>query len=70
MRIKQGYGSKPTDIKIEARDKPSQVAECWIVQEGIGGDIKHSETLAYMTLLEVIALRDELNETIKEMVGL
>jgi hypothetical protein len=59
----------------------SRVSELWIVQEGVprfslepnlhGGYSKidgHDETLSYMTLDELLALRDECNKAIQELV--
>lgn len=103
--IKAGYGSKPTEIRVNARDDGK--AELWIEQEGTqhwllgasleptisgekyedftvvqdekgnrfvkGENLRHvigQETLAYITIEEAIALRDELNEAIRTMAGL
>lgn len=71
--IKQGYGGKPTHIKVNAREE--RRAEVWIEQEGVpqaglsgAEDAPHSETLAYVSLDELLDLRDEINEAIQELV--
>jgi hypothetical protein len=78
VAIKQGYGGGQVEIRINPGAHSD--AELWIEQvghpkysENAAGEIRlvgHSETLSYMTLQEVIALRDELNSTIKEMTGI
>lgn len=75
--IKEGYSGKTTEIRVNGQD-PSRggFAELWIEQEGAPSytadgqvSLGHSETLAYITIQEAIALRDELNVAIKEMAG-
>ena len=69
MVIKEGFNSKPTHIKIYARE--NQNAEVWLDQNGLKDQdpSRYYETLAYATLEEIIALRDECNEVIKQMAG-
>lgn len=67
MTIKDGYNSKPLHIRVSGRE--SGPAELWIKQEGLPEGTK-DETLSYIDILELIAFRDELNEAIKEIVGL
>lgn len=85
--VQQGFGGKPTRIRVSARDTRDYKAEIWIEQEGVrryapyvrgGGDNRTtdqfveisggSETLAYATLNELLALRDECNAVIQELV--
>lgn len=77
--ISQGYGGKPTYIKVCAGDDGHRMGYIWLEQKGIetiqrpiekGQKIIPYETLAYATIEEVIALRDECNETIKQLAGL
>lgn len=82
MTIKEGYDGKKTEIKIYARtDCKTRKAELWLEQEGvktyftsratknIEESESHSETLHYITLEELLALRDECNAVIQELVA-
>ena len=62
MTVKDGFGNKPTHIRVSGRSHDYHAMELWIEQTGQEG---RNETLAYMTLLEALQLRDELNEAIK-----
>lgn len=78
MLVAKGYGGKPTSIRIYARF--GAMAELEIEQEGqpryaesINGKITRipggTETLAYISLQEMINLRNELNVAIKQTAG-
>lgn len=69
MTIKEGFGSKATHIKIYPRERGDRMAEVWIDQEGIASETSRTETLAYITLEELLDLRDEINKVIKQIVG-
>jgi len=64
MIIKYGYGDKPCKIYFELRD--DKYINLWIIQEGLKKDY---ETLSYISLNELIELRDEINKIIKEVVN-
>jgi len=66
MKIKSGFGEKETEINISKSGK--RTAELWINQTGLTGltELKQ-ETLSYLTLEELLNLRDEINEVIKEI---
>lgn len=81
MTILDGYGSKPTTIRIDGRvnstnSRRHMIAELWIDQLGASHlskgkqtiEVEGLETLAYMTLEEVIELRDECNSAIQGMI--
>lgn len=73
MIIKEGYNGEETIIRIYARtDMDKRIAEVWIDQyhqpnEG-SIDEYRKETLAYVTLDELLALKDEINKAIQELV--
>ena len=80
--FKLGYDRKPLHIRVEARDGVRATAELWVEQfDGVKyteygsegedrGDPKfRTETLAYVSIDELLQLRDEINETLKEMIG-
>lgn len=109
MIIKEGYGGKPTEIKVYARNEDGQrKAELWLDQTGVkrllkniqmktvrnpsakdlrefkiledrGGvkykrsevisEVDGEETLAYITLEELLELRDEINGVIQELIA-
>jgi hypothetical protein len=70
MTIKEGYDGKKTTIRIQAHAaKPQRIAEVWIEQLGLVKETHRFETLAYATLDELLALRDECNEAIQRLVG-
>ena len=71
--IKAGFDNKTLSIRLyaEVGDKSAHLT---IEQKGLetGAErvIQRYETLSYATVDELVALRDEINETIKVMVGL
>lgn len=75
MIVKQGFNSKPLHIRIShSRESviSSNNAELWIEQEGIPDESninRHAETLSYISLQELIELRDETNRAIKSIAG-
>ncbi len=66
--IKEGYNSEITEIKICSSDNHNLMAEVWIDQRDRTSTMR-SETLAYATLEELIQLRDEINNALKEIIG-
>lgn len=69
--IKEGFNAKPTYIKIsKASVNNGRVAEVWIEQKGLEGlEEQRYETLAYATLDELLDLKAEINQVIKEIVA-
>lgn len=71
--IKNGFGDKPLSIRFEPH---STTLDAGITIEQTGLDtgaekvIQRYETLSYASLEELVALRDELNKVIGEIVGL
>jgi hypothetical protein len=65
-KIKEGFNGKELEIKINGK-------ELWLIQNGlplVDGNEKYKETLSYVTINELIELRNEINEAIKELAGL
>ena len=60
MKIKKGYNDKETIIGIQARPE-NRSAELWIEQHGLS----EKETLSYMSLEELMDLKDEIDEALK-----
>lgn len=70
MTIEAGYGNKPTQIRVAARPD-SRTAEFWIEQEALEGREGIGtayETLAYITLDELLDLKGEIDKAIQEIV--
>lgn len=68
--IKAGFNDKPLHIQVSSRED-SRTAELWIVQDGLEDEVnpnRAQETLSYITLDELLDLRDELNTVINEIV--
>lgn len=69
MKIKGGYNGKNLEIRISpVRDR--RTAELWLLQEGLSLPPeyqKYKETLSYMTLEELMDLRDEVAAAIKNI---
>lgn len=66
MKIKAGFNGKELEIRVNGK-------ELWLVQTGlplVDGNEKYKETLSYVTINELIELRNEINEAIKELAGL
>ena len=69
--ITEGYNSKPLSIRISGRKY--QNAEVWVEQEGLPdepGFTKYRETLSYATVQELIQLKSEIEEALKEIIGI
>jgi len=62
MIIRNGHDSKPIQIDIIKASHNNKIAEFWIHH----GD---EEKLGYITIEELISLRDEINITLKQMIG-
>ncbi len=82
MIIAKGYDGKPTHIKVNAFED-GRMAELWIDQKGlfhkqysksnvdgieIAEAVGNIETLAYITLDELLNLREEVNQAIRDIV--
>ncbi len=64
MKIQDGYDGMTTHLKLTAHaEAPS--AELWIKQDGLEGVT--NETLAQVTLGELLDLRNEINQVIQEI---
>lgn len=66
MIITNGFNNKETTIKISNGKKDDRKAEVWIDQTGS----KEKETLSYITLSELLDLKDEIEKTIKEIINI
>lgn len=69
MEIKDGYNGKTLKIRIYGRPD-SRSAELWLTQDGLELPDhleKYKETLSYITLDELLSLRDEVAAAIKEI---
>lgn len=65
MRIKNGYADQPTYIRIEPTE--NRKFELWIEQEGTMGYPCRHETLSYMTLEELLTLKDEVVQALERV---
>ena len=63
MKIKNGYGSEEMDIKIQKHG--DRLAELWIT---FGVEHPKQETLAYVTLDELLNLKETIDKAIQEIV--
>lgn len=69
MVIKDGYDSQPCRIFVTA-DSGADRAEVWIeMDDDQNSDNLPTEKLHYATILELIRLRNEINESIRTMAG-
>lgn len=72
MIIEKGFNNEPTEIKIHVSDTGEYLPtkdkkiEIYIYQEGL----IDKETLAYMTVGELLDLRDEVEIALKVSLGL
>ena len=64
--IKEGFNSSPLEIKISASKGES--AELWIDQTGLSEERK--KTLSYVSLQELVALRDMVEAAILDTIGI
>ncbi|HYG84615.1 MAG TPA: hypothetical protein VD907_07115 [Verrucomicrobiae bacterium] len=69
MTIKAGFGGKPTTIKLSYRATDTRNAELWIEQEGLKQEGQRYETLAYISLDELLDLQAEIKKTIARIVA-
>ena len=63
MKIKEGYNEKELEIRINSSSDRS--AEMWIEF----GCKPEKETLSYITLEELLDLKDEINKAISDIVN-
>ena len=66
MIIKKGHDNLPTKVSVSASVGGGE-AGLWIHQEGMP---MAKETVSFLSLTELLLLRDELNEAIKKLVGI
>lgn len=70
MEIKEGYNGKPLRLTFRARPE-TRTTELWLTQEGLEAlpseFQKYKETLSYVTLDELLDLKDEIAAAIKEI---
>lgn len=69
MKIKSGFNDEPLELRFQA-SKKTRTAELWVIQTGLELPVnleKYKETLSYITLAELLDLRDEIADTIKEI---
>lgn len=67
MKIKDGYNGKECEIRISGNENGS--IELWLIQNGLPGEpqfMKYKETLSYMTLTELHALKQEIDRAVKD----
>lgn len=67
MGIKEGYNGQKLEIRINGREDES--AELWINMHGLPETSKQ-ETLSYVTINELLALKKEVEQAIRSTVGL
>ena len=63
MKIKEGYGGK--ELQIRVGNSAGRSAEMWIEF----GCKPEKETLSYLTLEELLDLKDEINRAISDIVN-
>lgn len=66
MKIKDGYNGKECEVRICGN--PNGSIELWLVQNGLPDTpefMRYRETLSYMTLTELHALKKEIEEAVK-----
>jgi hypothetical protein len=69
MEIKGGYNDQPLVISFEP-NKERRTAGLWLKQEGLQVPPeyqKYKETLSYLTLDELLDLKDEISAAIKQI---
>jgi len=76
MIVKEGYNSRPLRLHIGEANKQRKVANLIINQEGLKDidkgepQTQQYETLSYITLLELLELKEEIDEAIKTITGI
>lgn len=65
MKIKSGFNDKETRIRISGKNQ-GRNAELWIEQTGLS----EKETLSYMTIDELLDLKKEIDDALKEIINL
>lgn len=66
--FKEGYNGQPLRIKVNSREADRNF-EIWITQDGLPENQK-DQTLTYATIAELIDLKDEIDEALKEALNL
>lgn len=67
--IKEGYNEHPTSIKVRATGRDG-LAEVWTEMYDSDTHSLTAERLHYATITELIELRNEINQAIKDLAGL
>lgn len=70
--IKEGYNGKPLEIKVSGR-RDSNSAEVWLTQAGLvlpPEFQKYKDTLSYASIQELVELKQEIEQAIKDMAGI
>lgn len=65
MKIKDGYGEKEMNVKIGSSNVIGRYAELWIE---FGVEPK-KETLSYLSLNELMDLKEEIQKAINQITG-
>lgn len=69
MTIKNGFNDKPLKLSFSGQVGSTRL---WVTQEGLPEEMpiaRYRETLSYVSINELIELRDEIVEAIKVMAG-
>jgi len=70
MKIKAGYNDKELQININGRPGHN-AAELWLIQRGLPEEVdRYGETLSYITLDELLALKEEIQAAISTIFGM
>lgn len=70
MIIKEGYNGKELRIRINGR-RNEKKAEIWLIQEGLPDESdRYRETLSYISLDELLELKQEIESAINAMFGI
>jgi hypothetical protein len=67
MKIKDGYNGKELEIRISASNRHAAI---WLIQNGLPDTpemLKYRETLSYATLDELLDLKKEIENTMKDI---
>jgi len=67
MIVKDGFNNQELELRIGNGNKNSRKAELWINEKG---KIDDRETLSYITLLELLELKDEIDKVIGTITGI
>ena len=69
MKIQDGFNGKELEIRISGSKYGN--AEIWITQEGLPSECeRYKATLSYCSLIELLALRREIDDAMAIITGL